>query len=139
VLVDLLTRPWRLMFDFSGRSTRREYWLLKVQLLAASVALLLLASQLVLLFHSILVNGLMAMVLVLLVLFGTIATLAAGVRRLHDHNKSGWLLIITFVPMVGWVFYLIMMLTPGDEEANEYGPNPRYDEPIAEATAEVFA
>ena len=47
-----------------------------------------------------------------------------SVKRLHDHDKSGWWFLIYWVPMVGWLWALIecgcLRGTVGD---NRYGPD----------------
>lgn len=53
-----------------------------------------------------------------------IPSIAASVRRLHDTNHSGWLLLIIFIPLIGWVALLQFMARPGDLTANPYGENP---------------
>lgn len=45
-----------------------------------------------------------------------------GVKRLHDIGWSGWLLLLSFVPLVGSVFALLMLVLPGTPGANRYGP-----------------
>jgi uncharacterized membrane protein YhaH (DUF805 family) len=50
--------------------------------------------------------------------------LSASVRRLHDVDKSGWFLLIALIPVIGWIWILILFLSnsyPGD---NSYGPEP---------------
>jgi len=61
--------------------------------------------------------------------------LAVVVRRLHDTNRSGWFLLLYLLPIIGWVWLLVLMFldsTPGD---NKYGPNPKLAEGAAPATA----
>lgn len=50
--------------------------------------------------------------------------LAVGVRRLHDINKSGWYIIIGFIPVVQFVL-LYFYLKSGDKGENQYGPDPK--------------
>ena len=45
-------------------------------------------------------------------------SLAQGVKRLHDLNKSGWLILLCCVPIVGWIFALYMLFADGT-----VGPN----------------
>lgn len=47
-----------------------------------------------------------------------------GVQRLHDIGWSGWLLLLNLVPIVGSVFPLLMLLIPGTNGANRFGPPP---------------
>ena len=47
-----------------------------------------------------------------------------GVQRLHDIGWSGWLLLVTLVPIVGGGFSLLMFIIPGSTAANRFGPPP---------------
>ena len=53
--------------------------------------------------------------LAILVLFPAI--LSAAVRRVHDHGKSGWFILIPF-----YNFYLVII--DGEGEVNKYGAPP---------------
>lgn len=53
-----------------------------------------------------------------------VASVFFGVQRLHDIGWSGWLWLVNFVPLVGSVFALLMLLLPGSAGANRYGPPP---------------
>ena len=44
-----------------------------------------------------------------------------GVQRLHDIGWSGWLYLLNFVPFIGSVFPLLMMVIPGTQGPNRYG------------------
>jgi uncharacterized membrane protein YhaH (DUF805 family) len=72
------------------------------------------------------------------VLFLLVPMLAVAVRRVHDHDKTGWLLLLGIVPAVGWIFTLILMLTPGGEGENGYGEDPRDKGVSAETMSQVF-
>ncbi|WP_201584618.1 DUF805 domain-containing protein [Psychrobacter jeotgali] len=45
-------------------------------------------------------------------------------RRLHDLDKSGWLILITFIPLVNLLFYLYLIFARGDEGINRFGLPP---------------
>ena len=51
--------------------------------------------------------------------------IAFQVRRLHDMNQSGWLLLLNLVPFVGYVFPLYVTFFPGTEGTNKYGSKPQ--------------
>ena len=51
--------------------------------------------------------------------------LAVAVRRLHDVGKSGWMILIAFVPIIGAIWLLVLMVTDGVPGDNEYGKNPK--------------
>lgn len=52
--------------------------------------------------------------------------ISLSVRRWHDLNKSGWWVLINLIPIIGWIYSLVMLgFMPGDQGANNYGPPPR--------------
>lgn len=53
-----------------------------------------------------------------------VAGVMFGVQRLHDIGWSGWLLLLTLVPIVGGVFSLLLFIIPGNTEVNRYGSPP---------------
>lgn len=52
-------------------------------------------------------------------------SVAAGIRRLHDTGRTGWWLLIAFVPIVGFIVLLVFLVTEGKHEDNKYGPDPK--------------
>jgi uncharacterized membrane protein YhaH (DUF805 family) len=120
--------PWRRIFDFSGRATRREYWSFVLTFYAGIFLYLLLIGALVPADGSEPsdeFNQIVGAVSILLMLFSSIAGLSASVRRVHDHDKTGWFVLLGAIPAIGWIFFLIMMLTPGTKGPNSYGSDPR--------------
>ena len=51
--------------------------------------------------------------------------LSMGVRRMHDIGKSGTSLMVYFIPIVGVIWFLILLTTEGDKRVNKYGPDPK--------------
>ena len=133
-------RPWRQVLDFSGRATRREYWLFQLQLIVLYFLLMFGTAALGAQLGSEAGGIVMVAALVLFVLFYFVASLSSGVRRVHDHDKSGWLILLSFIPLVGWIFLLIMTLTPGTPGENSYGYDPRQgDQPSPDEVAAIFS
>jgi uncharacterized membrane protein YhaH (DUF805 family) len=125
----------RSLFNFSWRASRREYFLIQILgVLAIYLPLLLMVpffprSELnaqtdMVPTAPILILGVLQFAISIAAF---VAMLAAAVRRMHDQEKSGWLLLLGFIPFIGWIFSLIFVFTRGDEEENLYGPNPRYE------------
>ncbi len=52
-------------------------------------------------------------------------TLAVAVRRFHDIGKSGWWVLVGFVPFVGSLVLLYFMVQDSEPGDNAYGPNPK--------------
>lgn len=99
---------------FSGRASRSEYWwfYLFFILLYAATAIL-----------SILVSEIFSFGMILVLLGLLLPSLAAGIRRLHDVDKSGWWMLISIVPLIGLIliYFLAAEGTSGD---NQFGPAP---------------
>jgi len=51
--------------------------------------------------------------------------LAVTVRRLHDVGKSGWMILIALIPIIGAIWLLVLMVTDSNPEENQYGLNPK--------------
>lgn len=59
-----------------------------------------------------------------IVLLFTLATLvpslAVGWRRMHDINKSGLWVLFGFIPIVGWIVFLVFSLMPAVPEGHRF-------------------
>ena len=53
--------------------------------------------------------------------------IALSVRRLHDVGKSGWMLLIALIPIIGAIWLIVLYLSDSEPDANEYGASPKYD------------
>jgi uncharacterized membrane protein YhaH (DUF805 family) len=51
--------------------------------------------------------------------------LAVAVRRLHDVGKSGWMILIALIPLIGAIWLLVLMVTDSNPGENQYGQNPK--------------
>ena len=52
-------------------------------------------------------------------------SLSLSVRRLHDHNATGWWVLICIIPLMSFFFTLFMIFAQGNEGENRFGPDPR--------------
>ncbi len=144
--------PWKRYAQFGGRVRRMEYW---------TFTLINLAIWGLLFVFGIMTSGgeRAGLVPVLLVcwtfgLAAFIPMMACAVRRLHDSGKSGWWLLLIFVPVivllvfsdhpfanrqlqdvlqypivvapiVGGAILTVFLLLGGNPVVNRFGPNPR--------------
>ncbi|MEI7429155.1 MAG: DUF805 domain-containing protein [Betaproteobacteria bacterium] len=88
---------------FDGRASRSEYWWWFLFTFLASAATGIVSQTLSALFSL----GVM------------LPSLAAGARRLHDTDRSGWLLLLGLIPVVGWII-LIVWLVQDSKEPNRF-------------------
>jgi uncharacterized membrane protein YhaH (DUF805 family) len=95
---------------FEGRARRSEYWyyVLFYILFAFAIAFISEFIRFPILYT-------------LYVLGSLIPSIAVGVRRMHDVNKSGWFILIP-------IYNLILYCTEGTQGPNQYGPDPKRPE-----------
>lgn len=101
------------LFDFKGRTARRG-WFIYASLLGA-IAIGRIISSLKT------DSEIMMVANILIAFICLIAYFSVTVRRIHDANFSGWLIIgfIIFPPL------MLMTYLPGTEGDNKYGEDPR--------------
>ena len=133
--------PLKRYAQFSGRSRRKEYWMYTLFIILAGIVLTIVDSILGLGGHATLTSetgsggafyGAIANRGLLANLFSLatfIPSLAVGVRRLHDTNRSGWWLLLLFVPLIGAIVLLVWFCTPGTSGSNNYGDDPLSNTP----------
>lgn len=106
---------------FSGRARRAEYWFFVL-------------FNLIIAFVLGVIDGMAGFTLgayelgLLGTLYGLavfLPSLAVAVRRLHDTGRTGWWLLIGFIPIIGFIVLLIFLVLDSDPGPNEYGPNPK--------------
>jgi len=129
--------PLKRYAQFSGRSRRKEYWSFFLFVLIVSLILMYLDSALGLggstsrefqrsasgvsaSYYS--SAGILTCIFALAMF---IPNLAVAIRRLHDVDKSGWWLLIGFVPLIGTIVLIVFFLTDGSRGLNRFGPDPK--------------
>lgn len=148
-MLEWMLMPFRRYFDFEGRSRRMEYWSFQLLGLIVSIA----GFALIVLgaggrsysgSYDRVENGVStyanysgnlgpiswvgAGLLGLWALAAFIPSLALTVRRLHDRDKSGLYMLLTFIPFIGLIFSVIMLVNfflEGTAGPNRYGPDPK--------------
>ncbi|MBL8783141.1 MAG: DUF805 domain-containing protein [Alphaproteobacteria bacterium] len=122
--MDWMILPYQRYFEFTGRSRRKEYWmftLLQFLIILGIVALAFaFSSQGEDVAMAILYGG-----LGILVLASFIPSLAVQVRRFHDQDLTGWLVLLGFIPYLGGLIILVFMCIDGKRGPNKYGPDPK--------------
>jgi uncharacterized membrane protein YhaH (DUF805 family) len=122
-IMEWYSMVWRKYAQFEGRSRRKEYWMFT--LINCVVYVVLYAVGLAMMWAG---NKLGTAILGLCVIYALAAlvpSLAVGIRRLHDTNKSGWWLLIAFVPFIGGIWLLVLLAIDGTPGDNQFGPNPK--------------
>ncbi len=99
---------------FSGRARRKEYWMFFLIYVLIAIVLGLIEGML----------GDRSFLSALLGIALFVPSLAVTMRRLHDTDRSGWWVLIGFIPLVGGIVLLVFMCLAGTSGSNRYGEDP---------------
>nr|WP_320137078.1 DUF805 domain-containing protein [uncultured Amphritea sp.] len=100
---------------FSGRARRKEYWMFFL----FNIIIMLILSVVDNLVGSLgIIGGLYGLAVL-------IPGIAVSVRRLHDINRSGWWLLLAFIPLIGGIVLLVFMVLDSKNEGNNFGSDPK--------------
>ena len=100
--------------NFSSRAARSEYWYWVLFNVLAQVVTEIIDN-------AVIGISLTTAIFSLAVLLPGIAVAA---RRLHDVDRTGWWLLLAFVPVIGLIVLLIWFCTKGTDGPNRFGPDP---------------
>jgi len=107
--------------QFTGRSRRKEYWMFALFNCIVCLPLYILG----LVFRDDALGVIFFGLYFIYVLAILIPALAVSVRRLHDTGKSGWMILLCLIPIVGGIIVFVFTVLDSDPGPNKYGPNPK--------------
>ncbi|XID74643.1 DUF805 domain-containing protein [Alkanindiges sp. WGS2144] len=96
--------------NFDGRASRKEFWFFMLGKYLVLLALAIMDAVL----------GTEGILLILGMVGLAIPEWAAGCRRLHDIGKSGWLQLLSIIPL-GIIILMIWWAKEDDTHSNQYG------------------
>ncbi|MFZ7157715.1 DUF805 domain-containing protein [Avibacterium gallinarum] len=102
--------------QFNGRARRKEFWWFTAVDFLLYVILGLL--DVVLLNNDFGFSGVYGLATL-------IPSLAVRVRRLHDTDRSGWWLLIGFIPVIGFIVLFVFACLDGTQGRNRFGEDPK--------------
>ena len=109
--IESIQTCYKKFFDFSGRASKSEYWWFQLYNAIIYVLSFVFQGDLTLLFS-------------ILVIANIIPTYAAAVRRIHDSDKSGWMVLIAVIPLIG-LYVIVLLLQDGSKGKNRFGTKPK--------------
>jgi uncharacterized membrane protein YhaH (DUF805 family) len=119
---------WQHLFSGRGRIRRRNYWLYVIATwLVASTVFIALTLQFSVFIHTEEASSVVWWPsLVYLVAFWISACLQ--IKRWHDRDKSGWWILINFLPLIGGIWALVETgFLDGTRGTNQFGPSPKHN------------
>jgi uncharacterized membrane protein YhaH (DUF805 family) len=99
--------------NFEGRASLSAYWWYVLGLVVVDVVLEIFSAAI----GSVALSLLIGLIMVAAGLSG----LSVAVRRMHDTDKSGWMLLLGLIPFVGWIIEIILLVQPGTPNQNRFG------------------
>lgn len=99
---------------FTGRAGRPEFWWFVLFNFLVNLVTSIIDGAV---FGSPVLNTVTGLALIL-------PSIAVGVRRLHDIDRSGWWLLLGLIPVIGWIVLIYFNVQPGQQGDNRFGPQP---------------
>jgi uncharacterized membrane protein YhaH (DUF805 family) len=107
--------------NFRTRAIRSEYWFWTLFVVLLSIV----AKVIDLVVFSSGMGGVdMGPASAILFLAFLVPGIAIVVRRLHDGDRSGWWMLLVFIPLIGAIVLLVWFCTRGTVGPNRFGPDP---------------
>jgi len=107
--------------DFSGRARRKEYWVFALFNITFVAIAIILDNMLGIAMTKLGYGPIYGLYVLAMLIPG----LAVAVRRLHDVGKSGWMILIALIPIIGGIWLIVLMATDSNPEENQYGEKPK--------------
>jgi uncharacterized membrane protein YhaH (DUF805 family) len=120
--LDILTNKYA---DFNGRARRKEYWMWTLYYTIVLLFAMVLDNVLGLNFELFGQDLGYGWLYVTVGITHLIPGLGIVIRRLHDVGKSGWFYLIILIPLIGFIWVLVLFCTDGVKEDNKWGSNPK--------------
>lgn len=108
---------------FSGRARRKEFWMFF--LFSAIISIFLAVIDEFMGWQFEMGGDIIGFLSTLYYLAVVVPYLAVIFRRLHDTERSGWWILIAFIPIVGVLVLLVFLILQGTRGENRYGPDPK--------------
>jgi uncharacterized membrane protein YhaH (DUF805 family) len=100
---------------FSGRAQRSEYWYFFLFMMIVNIVTSILDSAIL---EDLPIFSLLATLALL------VPSISVSVRRLHDTDRSGWWLLLGFIPVVGVIVLIVFFCRRGTVGSNQFGSDP---------------
>ena len=105
------------IFEYKGRASRSAYWWFALAELIGWVGVVILAA----IFAAVHVPALSILLYLAAAVAAFLLGLSLTIRRLHDQDKSGFWYFIGFVPFIGGIWLLVLMVMEGTPGPNRFG------------------
>jgi len=107
---------------FNGRARRKEFWMFTLFSVIISIILSIIDRAIGTTYGANDSSGVLQSIYGLAILLPTIGV---AIRRMHDTGRSGWWILISLIPCVGWIIFIVFAAQEGNAGDNQHGPDPK--------------
>lgn len=112
--MDSYIRMFKNYVNFNNRTSRKDYWLA------------ILFNWIIAFVIGIIGNATDMSIFKVLGYLYSLATLVPGIalsiRRMHDIGKAGTWILVSFIPIAGQIWFLVLVCTASKPVGEQYGP-----------------
>ena len=122
--IEIIKSGYSNCFNFAGRARRAEYWwfgLYNIIFMVATGSIMFLLTYA---FGSPF-DVIFSLIFFLIYLLHGVIAISLAIRRLHDTGRSGWWLLIQFIPFGVFVLFAFLVSDSLPTE-NQWGASPKY-------------
>lgn len=105
---------------FDGRSRRKEFWMFVLINFVINILLSFIDGAI----GTATATG-FGILQTIYSLGVLLPSIGVGIRRLHDSGKSGWLMLLALIPLLGAVILIVLWVLDSTPGENKYGANPK--------------
>jgi uncharacterized membrane protein YhaH (DUF805 family) len=113
---EAISSGFRNYVNFSGRAVRSEYCYWTLFAFLALIVTIIIDAAVLGQTERFPLTSLLELALLL-------PWLAVSVRRLHDLDRSGWWILLSFIPLIGSIILLVWNCMRGTIGPNRFGPD----------------
>ena len=96
---------WKKTFDFKGKSSRREYWLVVLANFIIYLILIFL-SKFSIAFYNLFIFYFYLQV---------VPNLSIQIRRARDAGKKWFIILLNLLPFIGSIYWIYILILPSNE------------------------
>lgn len=110
---DAIRLQFQNVLNFNGRASRSAYWWYALALFIVDVVLQIISAAAG--------SSALSLLISLILIVVGLSAISVGARRLHDSDKSGWLLLIGIIPIIGTIIVIVLLCMSPTPGPNRFG------------------
>lgn len=122
---ETVLKPLKQYTDFKGRADKKEFWTFTFICAIITNALALIMTTVSYFTYDTTWASIGYCVCAGFILATLAPSLAVSARRLHDIGQSGWMVLVSLIPVAGVIWLVRLLCKEGQAECNKWGSKPK--------------